>query len=385
MTDYVGAWDCRYCDTKKIWGYNRACPNCGRPRAADTRFYHPADAPVISEEMKKYFDGGADWYCEHCDTGNKGDTDKCENCGAPRGKSQQHKVRNYLDCAPQSDEEAKEREVNSTVIPQSEYIAPDDVYSPPITDAASMLTKPEPMVESADHLVFDQKWLKRGLISLGIITVVIFSYLFFFKTHEVRATVSDFVWSQTVHIEEYQTFHEEGWSIPYGGRVTNQEIRLSGYVTITDGYTTESYPDTCYRSEYRSRTCETDNGNGSFSTYECGSSESVAYSCTNTRSVPITHQEPVFNTWYYYDIDRWVTISNHPTSGNDHKPYYDEATPKGDLQRRVEIPGTYTVNFRCADPGNFSRNYDITEWRKMDYGQEVKVTVNFFKAILKIE
>jgi len=380
LADYCGTWDCRYCGTKKIWAYNRSCSGCGRPRAADTRFYMPADAPIITEEMKKFFGGGPDWYCSSCDTSNMSDTNKCENCGAPRGIAQQHQIRVY-EKAPQSDEETKELEPSARSVSSSAYEPPDDVYNPPIHEVreeSSYVYQPA-TITSTD---FDKSrnYLKIGLISAGALILIILGFLFF-NTHKVNAVVSGFSWNQTVQIEEYQTFHESGWSIPAGGRETHSETRQSGWRTVTDGYRSEPYTDTCY--QYVSKTCYQDNGNGSFSSVECGGNES--YSCTKYRDVPITHQEPVYDTWYEYDIDRWAVISSHPTSGEDHEAYYDSAKANGDLQRRVEIPGTYTVFFSCDEVGNFSRTYNYSEWLNFNYEQTHEVTTNVFKAILKVE
>lgn len=31
-------WDCKYCDSKRIGGSHRKCPNCGKIRDEDTIF-----------------------------------------------------------------------------------------------------------------------------------------------------------------------------------------------------------------------------------------------------------------------------------------------------------------------------------------------------------
>ena len=40
---------------------------------------------------------------------------------------------------------------------------------------------------------------------------------------------------------------------------------------------------------------------------------------------PVYRQDPVYATKYYYDIDKWVDTGNdYPSSGKDHKPYWNE-------------------------------------------------------------
>ena len=43
--DVMGYWDCPVCQTKKIKGTVRDCPNCGAPRGKDVRFYMDGGCP----------------------------------------------------------------------------------------------------------------------------------------------------------------------------------------------------------------------------------------------------------------------------------------------------------------------------------------------------
>lgn len=45
-----GRWDCSYCGTKGILGRHRECPNCGRPRGEDVKFYLPSSKDYVPDE-----------------------------------------------------------------------------------------------------------------------------------------------------------------------------------------------------------------------------------------------------------------------------------------------------------------------------------------------
>ena len=72
-------WDCPYCHTKKIQGHEYCCPNCGRRRGEETKFYRP-DVDVVVE---KPIDKRPDWYCDSCGSYNKAADLNCHSCGAP--------------------------------------------------------------------------------------------------------------------------------------------------------------------------------------------------------------------------------------------------------------------------------------------------------------
>lgn len=49
----VGRWDCSYCGTKGIRGSERECPNCGRPRGEDVKFYVDDPKDYVPEDEAK--------------------------------------------------------------------------------------------------------------------------------------------------------------------------------------------------------------------------------------------------------------------------------------------------------------------------------------------
>lgn len=395
MTDYVGLWDCHYCGEKGIEGYTYDCPGCGRPRAKDVRFYLPTSPKVATPEQMALMGHDPNWYCLYCGSGNKDENTTCWNCGAEKGAAPEHQRHVYMDDdVPHSEEEA---EVD-TPVETANYTEPES-WEPYREALRETIKKAQVTTQTG----------KRVLVGIGVALVFLLAFLlyqFFFNTHTASAYIDGFSWKRNVAFQEYKTLHEEGWSVPAGGRTTGSTRKQNGTVRISDGYTTESYTDTCYRYEtqmdtcyrsvYNPRTCTSDNGNGSFSTYDCGSSStesyscsksvSVPYSCTKTRQVEQYHYEPTYGTWYYYDIDRWVTTSNYPTEASDHSPYYSkEPTASGDKERLIDQPGVYTTYFVCDETGDFSRNYDLNDWSSQKIGDEYTVTTNYWKVVLNVE
>ena len=51
--DVMGYWDCPVCQTKKIKGTLRDCPNCGAPRGKDVKFYMDGEDLRLTEEEEK--------------------------------------------------------------------------------------------------------------------------------------------------------------------------------------------------------------------------------------------------------------------------------------------------------------------------------------------
>lgn len=429
MAKIVMFWDCPYCRRKKIPGYIRECVDgCGHPRPRTVSFYH-SDPPTEATPAQAKLFGRPDpnWYCEGCDSGNRDEDDKCWKCGTSRtGKSPVGVKRTgyHAKDLAHSSEEAEKIDPTMPAEPTKKWFPKDDPYNPQTFEEPAQKTKNNSSLDSVTSvfgipaLNEDTKSvIKKGFPVVAIITAIIIAslmiYNYFFKTHVETVLVTSMPWTQSVRIEEYQLFHEQGWSIPgeapgsnSAGRQTNVEIRKSGDRKVHDGWTTETVPDTCYEtitipdtctgSRYVSDTCYTNNGDGSSDSYECGSSESYTYACTRTDNRPyactkvidveLYHYEDILSPWYWYDIDRWTTIGTYPTSGNGPEIFYDPVQSIGDKQRRVEDGGTYSVTFGPEKTDSkikpFTRDYDLASFLTFYIGQPHEVDVNFFGGVL---
>lgn len=409
MAKIVMYWNCPYCRTKEIPGYTRECGGCGHPRPKGITFYHSNPPHVATpEEAAMFGKPDPNWYCESCDSGNLAEKSKCWKCGDSRTtKSVVHEVRN-LHSADLSFSEEEAIEANKVNQPEPKKNWEPDQNDPYNPQTPTSLDQEDSVVSSYTTPRYQRSTeknqnciaaissnfnlnLRSILIAGGVVSAIIvlslFIYAFFFKTHSEMVTVSKMNWSQTVRIEEYQTLHEEGWNIPAGGRETGQVEKDTGRdKKIVDGSHVVISQDTCYGTRNVPDTCYTNNGDGSSDSYPCTKSEPYSYPCTKSEIVEDYHYEDIYDTWYYYDIERWVTIGTYPTSGyGTDDIYYDSVQPSGSLQRRVEDAGRYTITFHSDNLESFSRDYNLEQYKTFWIHQEHEAVVNAFDVVLEVK
>jgi hypothetical protein len=410
----LGAWDCRYCNTKKILGNIYECPGCGHPRHKGVRFYQIPYGPIVTEEIQKQLgSGGPNWYCEHCGCGNRDTDTKCMDCGAPKGSSPTHEVKVYQgrNSGPKSTEEAEELDPDgeswvSEKEPSKFYADPVDEYIPEEESREHYSSYDSNSYSSVPPRKEPFEWKKYGLIALAVILFFSLGFLghqIFFNTHEETVAIAGYSWEQKVVLEEYTAVRESNWSShPPEAYDIDVDYRDTGRDRkVHDGWRTVTYMDTCSRSVYVSRTCSetVDNGDGSFSTrtYECGSNQTEYYSCQKTRQEEVYHYEDIWDNYYTYTIDKWVFVEEYPTSGTDHTPVFAQVevsntylsgTPTLGQQQANEIPGKYKIQFKSennkiGEDGYFERDYPLEEWLLFSEEKEYTITVNIFNHILE--
>lgn len=314
------AWDCPGCDTENA-GPRKFCVNCGAPQPENVRFHEPTGGykdvtdPKEIEEAAK----GPDVHCPFCGTRNADGATKCTQCG---GKLKGGKRRKTGDRLETEGDEG---------IDQGEYTRDEDdetgvPFDAPAPVSPSYSYSPEPAFEYSGLRV-DKALLTN--IGIGLVAALIvgfiswFVYMKWFNVTEVPVTLNSFSWQTEIHIGEIFTYHEEGWSIPAGGRQTSSEERATG--RYEQKQECKMVPVTTTKSEPCGSHIE-DRGNGY--------GESVTDYCT----VSETHDEqkcemvddtsrPIYDTWYYYDIDRWTQTRTVPTSGNGNTPEWPAFVP----------------------------------------------------------
>ena len=134
MAIIEGYWDCSYCGNVEIRGREQACPNCGKTRSADVKFYMREKTPVVDESK---IEKGPDWYCPYCDSYNPHSATACKNCGHPR----EAEDKNYFQV--RREEEAKKREANQPTVQSYREVEPP--VAKPYT--SSNHTNPQPSTQ----------------------------------------------------------------------------------------------------------------------------------------------------------------------------------------------------------------------------------------------
>lgn len=311
----LGRWDCEYCSKKGIPADVRHCPGCGNPVGQNVKYYLPAGSNDYVDP--KDVPGGPDWQCTYCESYNRYEASICSNCGASRNEG-----KDYFQKQPKADPGDME-----THHPYSHTSSGDIVSykkSDHIQEAHARSGISLEPVEPWFKRAFAFPWLKWALIGISIIAVVI-GIIALVMPKEKTLTVDNFSWERILYIDKYKTVSESDWSMPIGARLRYTRSEIRSYDHQLAGYKTETYTEQeidhyeTYVSGYR------DLGNGYFE--EIYDSRPVYKTVTKTREVPYYIDVPVYDTKYYYDIDKWVSDHTVVTDGFDKKPYWGQEPP----------------------------------------------------------
>ncbi|MDO4475785.1 MAG: zinc finger Ran-binding domain-containing protein [Lachnospiraceae bacterium] len=255
-----GYWDCPFCGNKGISGLKRDCPDCGRPRGENTKFYLKKEKKYLDDEQTSKVGEGPDWYCEYCGSLNSSKLTVCSSCGAERedGGKTYEDVKN-------ADQQKEERR-------RAEEAAYEAARTP-------------------------KKAGKGRFILLGILLALAAFIVFTMIPKKDHLKVKGFAWNYNINVEEERLVEDSGWSKP-SDMVdllrTNREIHH--YDQVLDHYET--------------KTTMVDAGNGTFE--------------ERTSQEPVYRKEPVYQTKYYYTVYRWFDSRDVTTSGADHDPYWGD-------------------------------------------------------------
>lgn len=364
MADKIvkGYWDCPYCSSREIDGLVDFCPNCGVHKPKDVKYYlkgnvttnttysksQVPDSDVLSEKelekagiSKEECDGKhKEWVCDFCGSLNNWADNVCSSCGSQKDESD-----TLYGGEKKSGEEPKE--------PQHTENSPDK----------------EPLS------VWDK--IKRSFVknrkAAAIVAVIVAVLSVMFFPYKKVVTVKSFAWERNISLEEYKTVQESDWNVPAGGRVYDEKTEIKSYVSVVDHY--ETVWETKTREVFdhnETSTTYSDNGNGTFTEHTTTTPVYRTETYQESHEEPVYRQDPVYATKYYYDIDKWVDTGNdYPSSGKDHKPYWNEDyKPMADNIRDTDRSETYTVKL---DNGK-TQEKSYSEWKNMKIGDTKEQT-----------
>ena len=389
-----GYWDCQYCENKGIRGRFKTCPNCGHPRDASVTFYtkevghdhaitdeefsreraeadkysrstsmHAGEESVKDSDEPSLYGRGAgegrgtaedahdasDWLCDYCGSYNKAADLICAFCGAEREMSE---GKTYADARGQ---------VARTYDAQGRLVSERDLAGK---------RQPEPAPEP-------RKRGKGCLIIAAILVLLAVVGVFVSRPRTVDFTVDSFGWERSIAIEQLQTVEDSGWTLPSEARLISQNREISRYDQVLDHYETRQYTEpVSVLDHYETYTTTVDNGDGTFDVEEHKEPVYTTEYEIRYREEPVYVSVPVYDTKYYYEIEKWVHVRDVSTSGDDHSPQWGEVTlakASGEHgtgeEREGQRSGTYYV---YADDGTW---YEADEdyWNSLEVGQKLKV------------
>lgn len=400
-----GFWDCQYCGRTGIRGRFKSCPGCGHGRDASVRFYtkdiseqNAIDQEEFEREMAeadkfsrsdsvqhtqaRAIDSStpslysrqegqgmgtdsdahdaSDWFCDYCDSYNPASANFCGNCGAAR---EQSSGKTY---------EQTMGKVARTYDSKGNLVSERDLSTRKKRETPA--PKPMPQRRGMPGCL---KWL---LIFVAIVAVGVIGYNIVYGPKPQNITVQSFDWQQTVDIEELKTVEESDWNLPSGGRLIRQSEEIRTYNQVVDHYETEEYEvSEQVIDHYETYTTEVDNGDGTFDVEEHREPVYTTEYHTETRKVPVYVDVPVYDTKYYYEIERWIKTREVNTEGTDHNPQWGTTTlspATGERgtgeEREGEKHGTYGV----TDSEGNHYTADLDFWQTLEEGQELKVMVD---------
>lgn len=352
-----GRWDCSYCGTTGILGRNRECPNCGRPRGKDVKFYVGNPTDYVSEEEEKHISSNPDWLCDHCGAYNPDESEVCKSCGAHRSGN-----KDYFDVQRENAEKSREGVIDG------------EKYGDETSENYGLLLQDEMKDEKTGIL-----HRRSTVIIVGIVAVImlVWGLVLLLAPQETTMKITGFSWSRSFDVEQKQTFHENDWYVPEGGRVTYQQMEIHHYDSVIDHYETETQEVEKERiAYYEYSTNLIDLGNGYFDEETVSTPVYETYYETETYEVPIYRDEPVYEMMYYYDIDRYTYIRTVRTEGNDKSPYWGENNIALD-ERICDEYETYRISGLENDRNEISlsaeANYE--KWKQLEIGDTVRVKV----------
>lgn len=380
----VGYWDCSYCNAKGISGLEKTCPNCGNPVGKNVKYYmKPMKKTYLDSETAKNYGKGADWVCAYCGSYNRYNSSICKRCGAQKSSSEENyfgeKMNQSNDSSNTSTEEDSYRKSESSLSSCYEDDSTDISSDDSVQDYRNSYEE----TSTDDHKKKNNKTLKdvfhlknpKGLlIALGGI-VALFSIIMLlisiFMPKVYNAQITNKTWDRTISIEELKTFEESDWDVPYGSRVYFSQEELKGYKQEIDHYETVSHQVAKevfdhYEYEY------SDNGDGTFTENRIPKYRTVYE--TVYEEVPVYVDVPVYDTKYYYEIDRWCHSRNENTSGeSDISPYWADFE-LAQNERESGRNETYTLYLQ-TEKKEYTTDVSYSEWNDYKEGDEVSITV----------
>jgi len=412
-------WDCDQCGSTKLQGVDhRHCPNCGQVQNEDRRYFPPQNEAVPTK-----YNPTPDHECPYCGGPSSAAANNCVTCGGPMDGSAPAPKRpttrsmagesvRDADNALEARESAERAALAAFHAPEAqrarerERAAEQDRHQERERRRAEEYKQTRAAAEQhnrdqgnqwreregfdvpdADVAEWKQPiWQshKRELaVGAALIAVVGLIWMFFFWEKTVTAEVTATPWERAQVIEQFKTVHDSEWcdNKPGDAYHVSSYQKVHHHETVTDCYSCDCHSEQYKDGETCRPVCHTerqDNGNGSYSSYEVCHDECTPTYSTREVCVDRTHEEPVYEAWCTYDIDRWRPHTKPTMNGGEGqeptwpKLKYNEcrATKLG-----CERPGPksqwYKTEFKdLGEPDAYECEWPQATWKKYAVGSQ---------------
>lgn len=373
MAVYEGRWDCPRCGLRGNRGSARACGGCGARRPVDVTFYLPEDEPAITSEAElREALAGPDWGCRHCGAGNGALDRFCTGCGAPRGADSRLA---RTDAEPWRDE------------PVARITRPQPSDGPPAWALYALLALFLGVVGWGGLRAATQP---GGLLAAAATprpTMVLPTpapTATPLPDRVISATVTLRAWERSVAVEQHSVLSDAGWSVPAGARITGQSTRARGTTRVIDHYETRTSTRTeRVQTGTETYSCGKENlGNGRFRDKTCTRAVYGSRTVTDSSREPVYRDDPVMDTWYTYEQDRWAEVRT--VRASEGEPAWPALALAAD-EREGQRAERYSVRFEGSDERTYTWECDQATWAGLRQGQTYRLRVSGLGQPLRLE
>lgn len=338
-------WDCPSCGTKNISALRKMhCPTCGASKTTQD-FENARMVEITDEYGLKLAKSGKNWACSYCQSVNLDVDQKCSGCSANRSEQTEgafrvedvtEKVKNYEIVAnsnerierhePECEERpsapsrsSKRKRKHDSEPEQSEVREEAPCYREPEREFRSYNRETNPAWRLSSN-----QWITLGIV---LLVIGISGFVYWTKC-SYPGELTSFYWERSVQVQIYKTLSDSGWNHPYDAFNINSYSKLHHHDPIYETRMVseqESYTVTTYVSQ----TKYVSNGNGSTKavTTQVPRHTTKYRTVTRPREVKIG-ERPVYQTYYEYNINRWVYHKTLYANGdNKNNVYWPEFIP----------------------------------------------------------
>jgi hypothetical protein len=367
----MGYWTCPICGTTGIEGPEETCPNCGSGKDKSVKYYMDPNNPIYLDDYKNV---GPDWYCSYCGNANKNDITSCVFCGA----NKKEQSGNYFEVT------GLKQDCEFT---ENEYIEEEQKLDDSIKEPEDYGALADETNLGSDSLFNFKKvfsWL--GPVALVGLAIIAFIFLIIpiFQPKRQNLSIEDYSWTREVRVESLQNVSENGWYVPAGGEVeyTRNEIHHYDDVFDHNETRTRTYNETILIGYDEVITGYSDNGNGTFTELTTSVPKYQTITKTETYLEPIYIQVPVYETKYYYNIDKWLYSHSLKSKGINTNPYWND-TELEELEKIIDKKESYkihTINKKGKEK-TYELKYDIWNKLRIENIREINVSIDVFGNI----
>ena len=285
-----------------------------------------------------------DWYCPYCGSLNNGGVDPCKSCGSPKDVSED----DYFSILEKQRRESARAESSVDLAAKNNPISTSETRG----------------ISRKLGIILIESILLLGII-FGLVALL---------TAEKTLVVTELSWERTIGVERYQTVDESDWYLPGSATLTrtSEEIRSYKQEFSHNETKTRTVSEQVFDGYETYVTGYTDNGNGTFTE---NTSQRATYRTeyrTETYQEPVYISVPIYDTKYYYKMDKWLFERNVISRGADQNPQWGSVV-LGEKEREGRRRESFFVE--AADNKERVKRYlvEYEEWAALSVGAEIRV------------